>query len=112
MRRSDRLPSRCGAVLSGTLEAGPGFAHTRVMITARRFLPLVVLVVAACVPGRRATLRPGSDVAIPRKPAAAVEKKDGKVCASVKGVIVRGSVIECSPLAPDSTRPPQPVRPQ
>lgn len=81
------------------------------MTTARRFVPMLVLVVAACVPGRRATLRPGSDVALPSKPAVAVDKKNGEVCASVKGVVVKGDPIECSPLAPDSTRRPQPVRP-
>jgi hypothetical protein len=81
------------------------------MIIVRRLAPFVVLAVTACVPGRRATLRPGSDMALPSKPAVAVEKKGGETCASVKGVIVKGDQMNCSPLAPDSTHRPTPVRP-
>jgi hypothetical protein len=74
-----------------------------------RLAPLLLLVVAACVPGRRATLRPGSDMALPRSPGVTVAKKGGQTCGSgsVGGVgVIVGDAVTCSPLSPDSTRRP------
>jgi hypothetical protein len=81
------------------------------MIIARRLAPLVVLVVAGCVPGRQTTMRPGSDMALPSRPTK-VEKKNGETCVTVRGVPVKGDAVQCSPLAPDSTQRPPRVPPK
>lgn len=80
----------------------------------KRVVLLLALVAPACWgPGQRATLRPGSDMALPDAPPVAIEKKNGKTCGSVNagkiGVGI-GPPIECSPLGPDSThRPRKPI---
>lgn len=74
-----------------------------------KLAPFLLLIAAGCIPGTRSTLRPGSDMALPRSSGVAVAKKGGHTCgsASVGGVgVVVGDAVSCSPLSPDSTRRP------
>ena len=80
------------------------------MIILRRLVPFAALAVTACVSNGRPSLRPGSDMALPTRPTA-VEKKNGETCVTVRGVLVKGDALQCSPLAPDSTQRPPTVKP-
>ena len=74
-----------------------------------RVVPILALVASGCIPGQRATLRPGSDMALPDAPAISVEKRNGKTCGTLnvgKAGVGIGPPIECSPLGPDSTQRP------
>ena len=82
------------------------------MNIARRLAPLLVLAATGCFSfaGSPPSLRPGSDMVVPKKPTK-VEKKNGETCVTVGGVIVKGNSLKCSEFVPDSAKGPPTVKP-